>query len=234
MHRGYLVAFVLVLLVACAGGFFGGRFVIRRLQQDFGAQTTWAPPTGTLPAGEGKVTPASALTVRPGSSPSSAARPTPATVAPARIVVTVPAPVGVAPQTTDTATPEPISLETETVSPSPSPLATFAFRLARPLRHSTGDCPGSYILGLVTDRGGAPLSDVRLLLADEYGNQEVQVTKAGSDAGRYDFPLFGPPRQFYLSVADSDGYPLSPRIEISHGLGADAQATCHWADWQRQ
>ena len=44
-QRGYLIAFVLVLLTACVGGFFGGRFLIRRLQQDFGPQATWAPPT---------------------------------------------------------------------------------------------------------------------------------------------------------------------------------------------
>ena len=234
MRRGYLVAFVLVLLVACIGGFFGGRFLIRRLQQDFGAQTTWAPPTVTLQAGEGQVTPTSALTVRPGPSPSSAARPIPATAAPARIVVTVPAPEGVEPPSVETATSEPTPSETAAVFPSPSPMATFPFLLARPVRHSTGDCPGNYILGLVTDRGGTPLPDVRLLLADEYGNQEVKVTKSGSDAGRYDFPLFGPPRRFYLSVTDSGGHPISPRIEISHGVGADAQATCHWADWQRQ
>ena len=233
-QRGYLVAFVFVLLVACAGGFFGGRVLIRRLQQDFGTQTTWTPPTVTLPASEGQVAPTSALTVRPGSSPSSAARPVPASATPARIKVTVPAPAGVGPPTAETATPEPTPLVTETVFPSPAPVAAFPFLLARPVRHSTGDCPGTYILGLVTDRGGRPLPDVRLLLADEYGNQEVKVTKAGSDAGRYDFPLFGPPRRFYLSVTDAGGRPISPRIEIAHGVGADAQAQCHWADWQRR
>ena len=51
-QRGYLIAFVLVLLIACVGGFFGGRFLIRRLQQDFGSQATWAPPTAlALPDG---------------------------------------------------------------------------------------------------------------------------------------------------------------------------------------
>jgi hypothetical protein len=235
MRRRYLVAFVVVLLLACAGGFFGGRFLIHRLQQDFGAQTTWAPPTVTLPDGEGQVTPTSALTtVRLGPSPSSAARPAPATAAPARIVVTVPAPVGVESPIVETTPSEPTPTETKAVFPSPSPKTAFAITLAKPVRHSTGDCPGSYILGQVTDRGGTPLSDVRILLADEYGNQEIKVTKAGADAGRYDFPLFGAPRRFYLSVVDAGGHPISPGIEISHGVGADAQATCHWADWQRQ
>jgi hypothetical protein len=235
MHqRGYIVAFVLVLLVACAGGFFGGRVLLRRLQQDFGTQTTWAPPTVTLPAREGQVTPTSALSVRPASSPSSATRAVPASATPARILVTVPAPSGVETLVSEPASPEPTPTETETALPSPSPAATFPFLLAQPVRHSTGDCPGNYILGLVSDRGGTPLPDVHLLLVDEYGNQETQVSKAGADAGRYDFPLFGSPRRFYLSVADASGHPISPRIEIPHGVGADTQATCHWVDWRQR
>jgi hypothetical protein len=233
-QRGYLIAFVFVLLAAGAGGFWGGRFLIPRLQQDFGPQATWTPPIVTLPVDTGQATPTFALTVRPEASPSSAARPVPASATPARIEVTVPAPVGVEPPASETATPEPTPFETETVFPSPSPVPAFPFLLARPVRHSTGDCPGNYILGSVTDRGGAPLSNVHLLLADEYGNQENTVTKGGSDAGRYDFPLFGPPRRFYLSVVDASGHPLSPRVEISHGVGADARTTCHWADWRRQ
>ena len=53
-QRGYLIAFVLVLLTACVGGFFGGRFLIRRLQQDFGSQATWAPPTTPLAVPDGR------------------------------------------------------------------------------------------------------------------------------------------------------------------------------------
>ena len=97
-----------------------------------------------------------------------------------------------------------------------------------------GDCPGNYILGVVTDRGGIPLPDVRLRLVDEYSNGELKVTKEGADAGRYDFPIFGPPRRFFLTVVDGSTRPISPRIEIQYGVGADARTSCHWADWQRQ
>jgi len=78
------------------------------------------------------------------------------------------------------------------------------------------------------------LSDIRLVLVDEYGNQDVKLTKSGADAGRYDFPIFGPPRKFYLTVVDGNEQPISPQVEILHGLGANAQATCHWIDWRRQ
>ena len=86
----------------------------------------------------------------------------------------------------------------------------------------------------MTDPGGAALPEVRLRLADEYGNEESKMTKGGADAGRYDFPIFGPPRRFYLSVVDGNARPLSTRTEIPHGVGADAQAQCHWVDWRRQ
>ncbi len=87
----------------------------------------------------------------------------------------------------------------------------------------------------MTDRRGNPLPDVSLRLEDEFGNTQVQATKTtGGDVGRYDFPLFGPPRRFYLTVIDAQGRKLSPVVEISHGLGSAAQATCHWADWEQR
>jgi len=102
------------------------------------------------------------------------------------------------------------------------------------VRHSTGDCPGSYVLGLVTDLAGRPLVDVRLVLADEWGNSASTMSKAvAGEVGRYDFPLFSRQR-YYLTIVDVVGRPLSPRIEIVHGVGANPSATCHWADWQQQ
>jgi hypothetical protein len=233
-QRGYVIAFVLVLLTACVGGFFGGRFLIGRLQRDFGSQATWAPPTVPVPSRTGGATPGIAANASPTSSQARSTRPVLATPVPTRFLVTVPAPAGAETPVSDVASPEPTPTETETAVPSPSPQPVFPFLLARSVRHSTGDCPGAYILGQVTDRSGAPLPDVRLRLVDEYGNEEFKVTKGGADAGRYDFPIFGPPRRFYLTVADGGARPLSMRVEIPHGLGADPQAQCHWVDWQRQ
>ena len=237
-QRGYLIAFVLVLLAAGVGGFFGGRFLIRRLQQDFGAQATWAPSTASPASQVGGATPAATANARLTASPAGGTQPVLATPIPTRLLVTVPAPPGVETPVSDVTPPEPepepTSTETETVSPSPSPEAAFPFVLARSVRHSTGDCPGAYILGLVTDRSGAPLPDVRVRLVDEFGNEEFKVTKGGADAGRYDFPIFGPPRRFFLTVVDGSTRANSPRIEVPHGVGADAQAQCHWVDWRRQ
>jgi hypothetical protein len=90
-------------------------------------------------------------------------------------------------------------------------------------------------LGSVIDQAGKPMPDVSLRLTDEYGNQQTQTTKkVANELGRYDFPLFGPPRRFFLSMIDPQGRPLSPVVDIPHGVGSTAEAKCHWADWQRQ
>jgi hypothetical protein len=232
-QRGYAIVFGLVLLAACAGGFFGGRYLIRRLQQDFRPRTTWAPPTLSAPVGpEGRGptvirgTSVPRLIATPDATPSpSAASSLPGTASPAATSATFQMML-IAPESAPAAT--------ETVAFAPSPVPAFLFGLMRPVKHSAGDCPGNYILGQVVDRGGNPMSDVRLSLVDEYGNVETKATKSGVDAGRYDFPLFGPPRKFYLMVVDDRGRPLGPEIEIAHGLGAYAQATCHWVDWRRE
>jgi hypothetical protein len=240
-QRGYVVLFILVLLLACAGGFLGGRLVIGRLQQDFRPRTSWAPATPVAGGGVQSSTPAPSSGAP--SASSTVAMPTAATTAgvPSPRPLTTPEATrsdgplaGIAtPEATSPAsiTVEPTPTATETPIASPSPLPVFPFDLAQPVRHSSDDCPGTYILGQVTDRAGDPLPGVRLWLVDEYNNQETAVTKSGGDAGRYDFPIFGPPRKFYLTVVDGSGQPISPRIEISHASGAQSGATCHWVDW---
>lgn len=234
-QRGYIIAFVLVLLLACVGGFFGGRLLLARLQQDFGPQAGWtpAPQAGWTPA-------ASAPTVqadgRPAPTAGAGARPT---LPPRPIATALAAATPTAPAVLPSPTSALVEAETETPSPtpavSPTPTQAYLYALARPVRHSTGDCPGTYILGQVTDRAGNPLPDVRLYLVDQYGNAAMAISKSGAtDAGRYDFPIGGPARRFFLTVIDAGGQQLSPQVEIGYGLAPDPQATCHWVDWRRQ
>lgn len=224
-RRGFMAVLLLVLLAACAGGFLGGRYLISRLQRDFVPGATWAPPT-TAAGGNRQATAIAG-------GPTSDVRPSPT----AQVIRTPVPPVktlSVEATVTLTSTPT----ETEKPAATSTLVSAFPFRLARSVRHTVGDCPGSpqaYILGQVTDRTGKPLAEVRLLLDDEYGNQARSVTKSGqADAGRYDFPISGPARRFFLTLVDANGRALSPRVEIEHGRGTNAQATCHWADWQRQ
>jgi hypothetical protein len=236
--RGYGLAFLIVLLAACSAAFFGGRYLLRSFQGGALSGGGWVPPdqrTVTPAAGA----PAAAVAVSP---TAQAAAGGPADFTPDLSRVTVvpfasPTPTtGVTPVVAPVQTRSAALAETATAEPSPTPQPpSTEYVAAGPVRYSTGDCPGNYILGRVTGPSGDPLPDVRLLLVDEYGNAEAKVTKTGAnETGQYDFPLFGAHRRFYLSIADAGGNPLSPVVEIDYGLGANQQATCHRLDWRKQ
>jgi hypothetical protein len=241
-QSGYAIALAFVLVAMVAGAFFGGRWAVQRFRQDFQFREHLSPagqPTSGAPeATEPPATEAAAPTERPSATliviptpiaptpepfspqPEPTARPTKsATSAPAE---TVPAQTAVAGDST--------------VLPSPEPIVRSAdpFQPKGAVRYSLGDCGGTYSLGFVTDRSGAPLTGVRLRLVDEFENEALAATKSGqADLGRYDFPIAGPPRRFSIVVIDQAGSPLSRPVGFTfYGDAADAQATCYWLDWQ--
>ena len=164
--------FLIAVLVLCAGAFGIGRWVAPANPADVGRRPGWTPPGSASP-----VPAARGVTATPTSSPT-------------RLPNTVPAPIPS--QTRAMASPT-IDMKdqfgqtpTAAVSPSPTVTATsapasrradYAFELVRTVRNSSGDCPGSYILGSVIDQAGKPMPDVALRLTDEYGNQQTQTTK---------------------------------------------------------
>jgi hypothetical protein len=224
------LVFLIAVFVLCAGAYGIGRWVAPANPEDAARPPGWTPPSSASPVPDAHGVSATS------------------TPTPARPANTVPAPIlsptrALATATIETKgqssqTPTAVISSTPTVSVTPTPVSRrsdYAFDLVRPVRNTTGDCPGSYVLGSVIDQAGKPMPDISLRLIDEYGNQQTQTTKkVASELGRYDFPLFGPPRRFFLSVIDAQGRPLSPVVEISHGVGSAAEARCHWADWQRQ
>lgn len=218
MKQRYIAfAFAATVALLCGTAYAAGRWLTPAGPIELHGRPVWTPP-------------AAATTARSAATPTASGRPaaTPSPAGTAAAPAPSAAPAG---RLTPTATPTP----TITPTPSPAPPLAFAFEPLAAVRHSVGDCPGAYILGRVTDAQGRPLANVRLQLADEYGNQQMQISKSvAGEVGRYDFPLFGPPRRFFLSVVDVAGQPISPRIEIPHGVGPDAAATCHWVDWQRR
>ena len=242
----YIAAFAAVLLVACVGGFLGGRILLQRLQGDFVPRNS----------------PTAAPTRLPGASESAAAEPSiqapggtaaPATTQPraTSTMLVVPAPVTdqpsiLTPEPTWTAgvelpAPEPglpsatpFGEELVTPEPSATPISAYPYALAHAVRYTSGDCPGTYALGTVTDRSGKPLAGVRLSMVDEYGNAFSAVTKPGpGDTGHYDFPMGGPPRRFFMEVVDEAGRSQSQRVEILHDLAPYEGKACRWVDWRK-
>jgi hypothetical protein len=240
----YMAAFLAVLLVACAGGFWGARVFFNRMQNDFTPRTGWTPAATDL-ATVG--TPAPGPTDAEATSAAIATEPRLATAT----VLVVPAPVTdqpavLTPEPTWTAgvelptiepgfaTETPVGGDIATPEPSATPIPAYPFALARAVRYTSGDCPGTYALGLVTDRNGNPLPGIRLSLVDEFGNASTAVTKPGpGDTGRYDFPMGGPPRRFFITVVDDAERPLSPSIEVLHDLPPQEGKGCRWIDWRR-
>lgn len=260
----YIAAFVAIILLACIGGFVGGRVLLARLQSDFNPRT---PPAATATA-VAQVAPAGATTPLPAGPTATAAATQPRATS---TVMVVPAPVtdqpaiftpaptwtagvelptsvgaptsavvllpGMTPPTNELGTPEPFPSEPLPSEPLPSatPVGNYPFSLARAVRYSNGDCPGTYAQGVVVDGNGDPLPGVRLRLVDEYGNAATTVTKPGpGDAGRYDFPMSGPARRFFMSVVDAADRPQSPEVLILHDLAPQEGQNCRWVDWQQK
>lgn len=245
-RRAYALLFVIILLLAGIAGVFGARFLLTRLQGDFEPRPAWTPSAeAATEVTEPVTTPANPTPDAPASSDDTPTlRPT-ATI----LVVATPADVAALPPTETPAfdvsgqpgavlTPDASLAEgtpTETATPDEDQPSAFPYILAEPVRDTAGDCPGNYVLGQVTDRAGNPLPEIRLRLVDEYGNVQYAVSKPGpGDKGLYDFPVTGPPRRLTLTVVDAGDGPLSEGIQISHQVGDNSDATCHWVDWQRR
>jgi hypothetical protein len=234
-QRGYAIAFLLVLLAACAGAFIGGRFLFDRIVGRSGslamAQVLTATPGAAPAVGDVEL-----------DAPTSAQQPQPATPTATRrstrLVLTpfVPPTPTLEPTNTEEP-PSPTPAETPTPEATATPESAFPFLLSHAVQNSSGDCGGNnLIVGRVTDRNGRGLGDVHLRLTDEFNavNDTRSTKSVANEVGKYDFPLFGPGRHFYVTIVDANGNPLSERADIPHGVGPEAKATCHAVDWKER
>lgn len=231
--RAYAVAFLIVILMGCGGAYLGIRAIMGNVRVPASSpQWTPLPPLST---------PAEAFTpiARPTATPTRRPTPTPIVITTPAIPTATPITPFPTPEVSPQTTPgETTTVITETVTvPTATPMGDFGFVVLGQVSHrpSGGDCPGDSVRGRVFDRQGNPLSGIRLWLLDEYGNESFAVSKGEQvDLGKYDFPIFGPPRKFYLTILDSSGHPDSPRVEIVHKRPPNENANCHFVEWQRR
>lgn len=120
---------------------------------------------------------------------------------------------------------------TATQTPAPSAARTgLAYNLLG-IAHDDF-CPGEYILGQVLNSSGAPVAGVRVAYVDQWGNRDSAITKSvANDYGNYDFPVGARARDFYVTVVDEAGNPLSETIFVQHRKGVSEAASCHHVVW---
>jgi penicillin-binding protein 1C len=90
-------------------------------------------------------------------------------------------------------------------------------------------CPGNYVMGVVVNRDGAPMADVRLAMTDPWGNQTFAVSKNGqADYGMFDFPIYGDgPQNLQLVVVDGNNNPIGAPVIVPHKMDPASDTPCH-------
>ncbi|HXF60577.1 MAG TPA: hypothetical protein VNK95_03100, partial [Caldilineaceae bacterium] len=121
-----------------------------------------------------------------------------------------------------------VPLEVVSQSLEAGVVAGGPYLLDGPILHNWA-CPGSYVMGQVLNRDGAPVAGVHVRLVDAWGNQAVAVSKSGpADYGMFDFPIYGDgPQNLVVTVVDEAGNPLSAEIVIPHKQDAASDTPCH-------
>jgi hypothetical protein len=85
-------------------------------------------------------------------------------------------------------------------------------------------------MGQVLNSRGAPIAGVRIVAVDEWGNRNETLSKGGGvDYGNYDFPIGAARRDFFVSVVDAAGNPISETAWIQHRKLNDIP--CHHVVW---
>ncbi|HNS52848.1 MAG TPA: hypothetical protein PKO09_16910 [Anaerolineae bacterium] len=218
---GYALGFLLVLLVV-ALGFYVAYTSFQSSRAALLFEPTVVPRTSTP-------------TRLPTTAPISTPIPSPSATLTVTLPVTPTAvtsatPHGQAEATAVLAEPDPSLTPAPPTATVPS-ASSFAFRLAGPpAPEHTGDC--CYIRGTVRDAAGNGLQDIVLQMTDDWGNLYSATTKAGSEAGLYDFPLSLRQQAFTyrLKIVDAQGAVISTQVEVTFD---PAVAPSYRVDWKR-
>ena len=216
---GYALGFLLVLAVV-ALGFYVAYTGFQSSRAALLFQPTPAPRTSTP-------------TPRPTTAATSTSAPSTAQVLTATLALTATVepsvtPAGQGAQPANTAKPSVTPAPPTATVPSAS---SFAFRLAGPpAPEAVGVC--CYIRGTVRDAAGTGLPDVVLQMTDEWGNVASATTKAGAEAGVYDFPLAIGQQAltFRIKIVDAQGTVISTQVEVTFD---PAVAPSYRVDWKR-
>ncbi len=88
-------------------------------------------------------------------------------------------------------------------------------------------------MGQILDSAGNPQPGVSIIGVDQWGNFMQAISKAGDyDFGRFDFPIAPDAREYYITVVNDQGAPLSFSVTVQHQMGDLAGTLCHYITWQ--
>ena len=129
---------------------------------------------------------------------------------------------------------KPVKTAKPKASATPAPTATvpsassYAFRPGPPAPEAQGGC--CYIRGSVRDAAGNGLPDILLQASDDWGHVYSATTKAGAEAGVYDFFINSDKLTYYVKVVDAQGKPISTQAIVAFD---PAIAPSYRVDWKR-
>lgn len=212
--RTYAIAFLLVLAIICLGAYVAATTLLFGPRLPAISLGTPTPPTPLKLT----ITPTLPVFPTPTSFPSlvTPAAPTPTPLPPATPT----------PSVSPTPTPEPSPTGPTATPVPPTPVGGFLYRL----RSIEGpNCQsGAYIRGRVYDAQGNGEPGVRVHLYNPWGYNEIRETKAGVDAGNYDFVMGQQSALFRIEIVNSIGQAISPTWDIDYKGGCTT-----FVDWQQ-
>jgi len=97
---------------------------------------------------------------------------------------------------------------------------------------SDNACSADSISGLVLDSAGNPIAGAQIISIDQWGNFVDAVTQSGAEAGRFTMAIGSDAREYYVTVVDAAGAPLSFTVTIAHLTGDTSLDRCHTIVWQ--
>ena len=234
--RGTAIAFLLVMLIICAGVYWVAQSVRTAGVWGIGSAEVITPTPHIAPP---TFTP---FSVRPTPSPTSSPTLQSALLTPTAqppIVAAIPtfAPTALPPTPLpplvpvffNTPTPRP------TAPPPPTATPTFPFQVALQTPDFERGCAGYYIYGYVYDRNGNPLPGVRVHVFDIYGNDIPPVVTKTEPPGWYDVVISNQRDTWIVEVVDEAGRQLSPRVQVLNtGNFVEGQEACwHRVDFRQ-
>lgn len=96
------------------------------------------------------------------------------------------------------------------------------------------NCGGNFVIGTVSNAGGAAVGGVRVRYTDQFGNRLETATSSQTPGfGSFRFAIGSTtPQNISITLLDGNGSPISPTASVPHMQGDVTDLGCHYTIWQ--